>query len=191
MKIKDLLETYKNLFTDSEKEKFADVVWNMIQRAYDPIGGIKGTGFRSKEDMISNIPMWKLVKRGEKIIAIAMYKDKDGRKRVAVATDGSEEGKKELARIYKDDFDRAYFEVSGPSLAFMVKSVGIQFVSKYAKLPSEAESILSESVYSPTDEALMARFPELRKFMYDRTIGDHRHTKVMLGTTGKKIIIKD
>ena len=38
-----------------EKEKYVDEVWDMLQTAYSSIGGIKGSGFESKEDMIKKI----------------------------------------------------------------------------------------------------------------------------------------
>lgn len=34
-----LLEHYVNLLTRAEKEKYADEVWDMLQKAYEPIGG--------------------------------------------------------------------------------------------------------------------------------------------------------
>ncbi len=45
---------------EAEKAKYAAEVHAMLQKAYAPIGGIKGTGFKDHQDMIDNIPMWKL-----------------------------------------------------------------------------------------------------------------------------------
>lgn len=64
--IEFLTESYINLFKEQEKEKYVDEVWDLIQTSYKPIGGIHGSGFKSKDDMIKNIPFWKLVKRGGK-----------------------------------------------------------------------------------------------------------------------------
>jgi hypothetical protein len=43
--------------------------------------------------------MWKLKKHNGKIVSAVFYKDKGGRKAVAIATDGSEHGKRGAAEI--------------------------------------------------------------------------------------------
>lgn len=56
MKFRYLNESWQMLDADSVelKRKYVDQVWDIIQIAYKKIGGPKGTGFRSKEDMIEN-----------------------------------------------------------------------------------------------------------------------------------------
>ena len=44
----------------NRREKWVDQAWEMLNKTYAPIGGIKGSGFSSREDMIKNIPFWKL-----------------------------------------------------------------------------------------------------------------------------------
>ena len=96
-----LEERFVNLLHDDpRKHQYANEVHGMLQKAYEKIGGIHGSGFRDKHDMIKNIPMWKLKKKGGKIVSAVFYKDKDGRKSVATASDGSEEGKKGVAEIF-------------------------------------------------------------------------------------------
>lgn len=53
-----LNESYKNLTSKEEKEKYAKEVYSLLQSAYSKIGGLKGNGFQSKEDMIEKIPFW-------------------------------------------------------------------------------------------------------------------------------------
>lgn len=190
MKITEILtERFINLFDPSQKEQYADRVYELIQQSYAPIGGQHGAGFASPEDMIEKIPMWKLVRRNGEIVAGAMYKDTQGRKRVAVFTDGSRIGKLGLADIMKNDFDRAYFEVSGPSLRFIVKLLGEDFVKRYAKTPEEAEQILNKEV-SPIDsnDKEASQYPQLQDHFYTRSIGGTAHTKILLGTAGRKIV---
>lgn len=91
-----LTEKFINLIGEKDIEKkreYADRVWDILQRSYAKIGGIKGSGFKSKEDMIKNIPFWKIMKSNGKVIAVKLYKDKNGRKSVAGGTDGSKEAK--------------------------------------------------------------------------------------------------
>jgi len=194
MRITDILvERFVNLLGDDpEKDKYVDVVWDMITKSYARIGGIQGKGFSSKEDLINNIPFWKLVRKDGDIVAGAFYRDKAGRKRVAVATNGTDTGKVALASIMANDFDRAYFEVSDPSLGFMIKQVGLDFVQGYARSVEQAQQISGDELQAPpADDPHVVKYPSLANNFYQRDIGGHMHTKIMLGTAGNKIVVSD
>jgi hypothetical protein len=194
MRITDILvERFVNLLGDDpEKDKYVDVVWDMITKSYARIGGIQGKGFSTKEDLINNIPFWKLVRKDGDIVAGAFYRDKAGRKRVAVATNGTDTGKVALASIMANDFDRAYFEVSDPSLGFMIKQVGLDFVQGYARSVEQAQQISGDELQAPpADDPHVVKYPSLANNFYQRDIGGHMHTKIMLGTTGNKIVVSD
>lgn len=185
-----LIERFVNVIDDKEKEPYLDLVWDMIQTSYKPLGGIKGSGFSSKEDMFNNIPFWKIAKKNGKVVAVVLYKDKGGRKRVAAGTDGSVEGKDMLARIMKDDLtqQRSYAEVSGPSLKFIIKKYGAG-LSKHIILPSEAEKILGVKLEYPVpkDDKEVVANPELHKYFYIRDVNGIPLTKLMMGTPGQNI----
>lgn len=187
-----LAERFVNLLTPADKEKFKDEVFSMLQKSYASIGGLKGSGFRSPDDMVKTIPMWKLVRRNGNIVAVAMYRDKLGRKRVAVGSDGSPEGKEGVASIFKEDFSRAYFEISEKSLAFHVKILGYDFLKKFAMSPAMVKNVSHEAIseVEEGDKEVNAH-PPLKDFFYRREIGGHLHTKILLGTHGKKIIITE
>jgi len=194
MRITDILvERFVNLLGDDpEKDKYVDVVWDMITKSYARIGGIQGKGFSTKEDLINNIPFWKLVRKDGDIVAGAFYRDKEGRKRVAVATNGTDTGKVALASIMANDFDRAYFEVSDPSLGFMIKQVGLDFVQGYARSVEQAQQISGDELQAPpANDPHVVKYPSLANNFYQRDIGGHMHTKIMLGTTGNKIVVSD
>jgi hypothetical protein len=177
-------ERFVNVFKPNEKQPHAQEVFDMIQTSYASIGGMKGSGFNSPEDMIAKIPFWKLVRKDNKIVAGSMYKDKSGRKRVAVFTNGETNGKAGLAMIMKEDFARAYFEVSKASLGFMVKTLGVSFVKKYAKTLDQVADRLDDDVELlpvPKDDLHLSKFPELKDFFYQRELGGTNHTKIMLG----------
>ena len=185
-----ITENYKNLFTSAEKQKYADEAYSQVVKSYEAIGGIHGGGFESIEDFIENIPFWKLVVKNGKVVAGAYYKDKGGRKRVAVSSDGTKEGKKALAKMMLDDLvqGRTYVEVSGPSLAFLVKSIGYDEVEKYA-LPADRISKVLKTHVNPAmeDDPEVVNHPKLKDYFYEREIGGELHTKIALGTPGKKI----
>lgn len=75
----ELNERFVNIFSDEEtKRKYASDVWDILQKSYADIGGIKGSGFKTIDDMVKNIPFWKLSVHDGVVDAVAMYKDKGG-----------------------------------------------------------------------------------------------------------------
>lgn len=187
---KYLSERYVNVLSVDDKERNKETVFKLLTDSYASIGGLKGNGFRSPDDMVKNIPMWKMVRRNGKIVAVAMYKDKNGRKRVAVGSDGTQEGKAAVASIFKEDFARAYFEISERSLGFHVKILGYDFIKSNAVKPENVKGITGDDVEYPVgdDDPEVKRHPQLKEFFYRRSVGGHMHTKILLGTTGKKIV---
>ena len=91
--INTLTEGVINLFTSDQKRKYAQEVFDMIDRAYSYAGGIKANGLDSPQGMIDNAPMWKVGKTEGEINSAILYKDKGGRKLVLAATNGTIEGK--------------------------------------------------------------------------------------------------
>jgi hypothetical protein len=182
MKIQDITEGYVNLFNnDKEKrERYAARVFELIRSSYARIGGMKGSGFNNPQDMIDRIPFWKLFMRGDEIKAVAMYKDKNGRKRVAVATDGTSEGKQIVARIMQDDATsgRAYAEISGPSLAFHKKILGDNILNDIS-IP--VESVIK--ILKADSEDIRA----INDYEYERNINGNWIEKRMIGRPGNAI----
>ena len=180
------------------REKYAKQAWDILQASYKAIGGIHGSGFNSIDDMIEHIKMWKLFVKGGKVKAVIMYKDKGGRKSVAIGSDGSPEAKKVLADIFKIAFDKSYVELSGKALGFRIKAVGPDVALSYAFNPKYAEKILKKKDIievtpdmvddlSPEDKFAWDKYPFLHGKFYTREIGGVRHMKVMFGTPGLTI----
>ena len=170
-----LVEHVENPSSVEAKKKYVDEVWQILQDSYKYCGGIHGSGFKSKQDMIDNIPFWKLQKKGGKIVACVMYKDKGGRKMVALGSDGSPEGKKAVRQFIFDDIkhQRAYGEVSDAVQRFIIKHLTEDEIEKYFVPAERVEAILHKPV-KPTG-----------KFTYTREIGGHEHEKMMYGVPGK------
>jgi hypothetical protein len=191
-----LNEGFVNLIGQTNNEarkKYAPQVWDLLQKAYQKIGGIAGSGFASQEDMIINIPFWKLYLEGEQVKAVAMYKDKGGRKLVAVATDQSKKGLSVLADIGKSSLGISFGEYSKGALVFIVKTVGFDRLKPYLISPSQVKSIISDNLTIPTqefvdanleksDRVLYKAFPKLRPYFYVRTIGEKPYLKISIGT---------
>lgn len=186
-----LTESFVSLLPhhSKEREKHADEVFHMVHKSYEPVGGISGTGFKSPEDMKKNIPMWKLHRKNGKIHAAALYKDKGGRKLVALATDGSPEGKHGLRNMMVNDMTqhRAHTEVSGKPLHMLKKHV--PELAKYAIPVEHVKASMPHDEFRPVEDhdQEVLDHPELKHHFYQRKIGNHFHTKIALGSMGHHI----
>ena len=183
-----LNESVKNLLSENDnklKRKYMDQVWNILQTAYKSQGGIKGNGFKSKEDML-NIPFWKLDIVDDKVLAVLMYKFKpvdsdnelsDVRKLCAlgiVVDEDKDIARIKLKNILKKEFERSIMEVSGLLESYLIKNFPDEY-KKYLIPVEKVELILFLDVINPID-----------KYRYYRIIGSENYEKVMLGTTKRK-----
>ncbi|MFA7408578.1 MAG: hypothetical protein WCY93_12270 [Anaerolineaceae bacterium] len=193
-----LAENYKNLIgPDSEDKRrhYADQVWKILVKSYQPMGGLKGNGFNSKEDMIKNIPFWKLYTKGDKVVAAAFYKDRNGRKAVAIATDGSDLGRVIVSQIFKASLGVAWGEKSGPALATMMKVAPFEDLKSFILEPKVVAKLLDDPIETevnpdkldPKDRFTWDKFPQLRPYFYVREIGGEKHLKASFGTPDTKI----
>lgn len=160
-----LNERVINAFDPKLKAKYADEVWNMLQVAYRDIGGFHSAA--SPEELINTPGLWKLVVRDGKVKAVNIYRDSQGRKSIASATDTTLGGYNDYKMIKKADIDlrRAWAEVSGKPAKLLDKLGGKPIPNKYAELLT-GKKILD---YNPDG------------FHYTRLIAGEPHEKVMYG----------
>ena len=188
-------ENYKNFIgADSipQRKKWINQAWEMVQKSYEPIGGIKGSGFGSKKEMLEKIPFWKIYKKGDKLLVVVFYKDKGGRKTVAIATDGSDEAKKIVGKIYKDSLGVSYGEKSGPALGTLMKTVSWDELKNFMFTPEQVEKITGKKVIpikkfgadnlDAKDKFTYDKFPKLRPYLYVRKLDGEYHLKAAMGT---------
>ena len=201
MKIHDIItERFLNLFQDDpKKQQYKQTVFDMLTRTYAAIGGIKGSGFGSPDEMVEKIPLWKLATKNGKLVAVVLYKDSNGRKSVASGTDGSEEGKTALSNMVGSEPARSYAEKSKAALNLAMKSLTAQQQQQYLIPIDRVKTILDEPIVPvdglssdqwPVDdpeeisatELTLAKYPQLVKYGYFRKLGSDYKFKVMLGT---------
>ncbi len=192
-----VVESFVNLVGSNPlKDKFRDQVWDLLQSSYTSIGGISGSGFETK-DKILNIPFWKIVVKDQVIRAVVMYKDTNGRKAVAIGSDGSPYARDALENVMRMDLDRSYGEKSKAALGFIMKTVSWDILSQYVIEPEQAGQILGKQIMPVTDlpeedwpldaQHSIHRYPILRDYGYLRLVGNNFLFKVMFGSPGKSI----
>ena len=162
---------------ESLREKHRQEMHDLIQKSYsDPkIGGYGGlkTGSKEESDSIHHDITHSLIKatvRGGHVTAVNLYKKQHGRKSIAVGTDGTEQGKKDMRKNKLEDHEqkRAWGEVSGAP-EHIARKMGVPVIPA-----KRAKELLNKDVKAhPDDEH------------YDRPIGGEVHTKVMMGHVKK------
>jgi len=182
-------ESVQNLLAGDLDKKTAmvDQVWQLLKDAYASQGGIKGSGFASKQDML-RIPFWKLDIVDGKVLAVILYKFKQEspngvtfRKMAAggILRDPETKAmaKKKFSNMIKDDFKRSIMEVSGGMLDFLRKGFPQEF-KQYRLTVKEAQAILTSRELTAHDV-----------YTYSRILGGagkEVHKKMMFGTIQPK-----
>lgn len=163
-----LKEGYINLF-GTEMKPYIDQIWDILQSSYSKIGGFLTAA--SKEDLMKKVWLAKCVKKGGKIIAVALFKDQFGRKSIGGGTDGTAAGKVAFYNMIKEDIKlkRSWAEVSGAIEHIKLKNGALPVPNIYAAelTGKEILSLNSDGVH------------------YTREIGGEPHEKMIVGTFEK------
>ena len=167
-------EHFITLTKKDDMKKYADEVWDMLQDSYKYCGGI--AGINNVDELIEDTDMWKLVRRGDKITAMKAYKfKKGGRKANCGGFDGTEQGKKDIMKIYAEDGmmkDRKqYGEYSGKAVSTVLKTGGIPVPAGVAMTMLEPKEV------KPCEDG----------WFFTRKLGDGKvHHKIMIGNLPSK-----
>jgi hypothetical protein len=192
-------ERYVNAIGDRDidlKNQYKKQVWDLLQSSYAKNGGLIGNGFQSMEIMVQKIPMWKMVINNGTVEAVVLYKDKGGRKSVAMGSTGSPYAKKAISNLFPAELQRSYGEKSKSALGALMKIVPWSVLEPYAKTPAQVQKVSKDTITSLKDfkgtlpddaKATLTKFPVLQPYGYFREIGGKLSFKVMIGTPGKTI----
>ncbi|NCC70657.1 hypothetical protein EOM09_03675 [bacterium] len=206
---------FRNLNEEERKDlvNSGDLIWKMIEDAYESQGGYEGA--KSAEQLIDKSYMWRLVSLNHPTenksipLVVNVYRNKFGLKRVATAvtqnktdfmlktyknegkgaelqnkirnirekdgafySDYNSIGKDALKKIYKDDLDKCWTEVSGLSEKFLLNNVP---EAKNYKIPYK----IIKKVFG--DEAFLED-DDTDGYTYTRIIGGNKHKKRAYGT---------
>ena len=164
--------------TDKElKEQYLEQVWSILQESYKNIGGL-GI-FNKPSDLLKPNNMWKMVTRNGKVVAVVIYKRRNGgRKLVAGGSDGTDTGKKDFYSICAEDVKRVdrktWGEVSGALEGILL--------FKYDAVPIPAYIV--EQVLNDMDLTLDSISEDC--FHYVRDIANVPREKIMFGNVPEK-----
>jgi hypothetical protein len=161
-------EKFVNALTPATKRKLAPDVWAILQDAYASIGGFKSAA--NPDELVTDSHLWKAVRIKDKIVAIAVYKKKHGRKAIGYGSDGSAEGKKGIKEIMIDDLKRGWVESSGAVEKFLMRNGG----KKYLVPNTRAAQLTGKEILNLDPDG----------YHYTRLIAGKPHVKVIIGTPG-------
>lgn len=162
-------EHFVTLTKKEDMKKYADEVWDILQQSYKYCGGI--AGINNVDELIDDTDMWKLVTRNGKVTAMKAYKfKKGGRKANCGGFDGTDQGKKDIMKIYQEDGmmkDRKqYGEYSGKAVSTVLKTGGIPVPAGVAMTMLEPKEV------EPCEDG----------WFFTRKLGDGKvHHKIMIG----------
>ena len=150
----------------SDRQQYADQVWNLLQHAYKEIGGFLSAA--NAQELVETPGLWKLVIRDSHVHAVVIYKESHGRKLIGAATDGTAQGKTDLIQILKEDkrLNRSWAEVSG------------KMENLYEKLG--AKPIPNDQAARLTGKRILSL--DADGVHYVRLIAGHPHKKALYGT---------
>ena len=178
------------------KNQYKVQVWELLKASYRQNGGLVGNGFQNMETMVNKIPMWKMIINNGKVEAVVMYKDKGGRKSVAIGSTGSPYARKAISNLFQAELSRSYGEKSKASLGAMMKTISWNVLQPYVQTPSQVKKVSKKTIIALKDwdgpipddaRTTLAKYPALKPYGYFRDIGGKPTFKVMMGTPGKTI----
>jgi hypothetical protein len=179
------------------KNQYKKQVWDLLQKSYAGIGGLKGNGFQDMETMVAKIPMWKMAVNNGTVEAVVLYKDKGGRKSVAMGCSGSPYAKKTVADMMKNELKRSYGEKSKAALGTMMKMHPWDVLEPFVQKPDAVAKIAAGDTITPLSkhkgplpkdaQMTLSKYPQLKDYGYMRDIAGQPTFKVMIGSPGKSI----
>jgi hypothetical protein len=152
-----------------DKAKYIDSVWSILSEGYRNVEG--GLLFENKVELIRNSSIWKLAIKKEKVIAVAIFKQKFGQKLVALSVDRGTnplDSTEALAYIVRSSLGRAWMEVSEAAEIFVMKRCGGE---RFLIHHTEAAKLLKKTIS-----------PGIDGYHYERIIAGIPKQKIVLGT---------
>ncbi len=140
------------LTTSEERERYAAQVWQLIVKTYEGYGNSEDGNLYGAEmrNLIDSPGVWRLVVRGESIIAGVLYRHFKGNKVRLVLHDDTRAGKDAMKNVFLGEFSRGncWGEFSG-NLERILTTAGIPGIPN-----TEAARILEKEIQSLDPDGL-------------------------------------
>ncbi len=184
------------------KRLYGKEVYRFLYEKYKSCGGIdKGKGFKNENDMISNIPIWRLRIIKNRVVSVMMFKVKKYGKKMVAYTCADELSSDERQSDFNYMLNKSYAELSDALLVTILRMFS-QHLHHYVL---KAEHLMKDKVIYPlkkycseksipkSSERLFLKikkqWPELLKYCYIRKIGNENKLKVLMGAPEKSYFI--
>lgn len=176
-----LNETFETFFEADRKQKlkYLDQVWDVLNKSYARKGGLHGID--SKEELVDDCDVWKLVRRGNIITAAFLYKTKRGGRKICYAgQNGTDQGKKDFYMVVAEDVkltDRLAWAEGDDQICHI-------YIDKYGATPIPA--VMVKWLFP--DKKIEKFDPD--GYHYYRRIGVNLDRKMMFGNIGNDPVLK-
>ena len=174
-----LVEKFVNLkVSPAEKEQYIDEVWDVLQKGYAKVGGLKGV---DREDIMHDEYLWKMVIRDGAVSAVSIYRvgPQHDRKAVCASCVPTPKGKSDLYMIMGEDAkmldDRLVWAEVSEAPEHMYKKVGMPALSSDA----------AEEIMNSRGKKIISKNPDGEH--YTRIIGGEPKEKTIVGYDIRKL----
>lgn len=176
-----------------EKLQLGAQVYNLLEVAYKDCGGINlASGFKNVDDMINNIPVWRLTFKNNKLISVMLFKVKTNKLKMVAYAPLSEIDQEIRKSDLQFMLNNSYAELSGKLLSITLKEIKSTWSSYVSKSPKQTlkKEIIPISEYLKTEKMplnsegmyrkLKNDYPALLEYCYFRKIGNEFKLKVLV-----------
>jgi len=172
-----LIERVLNLHTVEEKLPYAKQVWDMLQKTYQSIGGFKSAS--SVEELMNDPGYWKIVKRGDKLTAVNIYKKSPKTKNYKTIASASE-------TVFDPEKDRYKATPAGIKDYLMIKDSDIKTNRSWTEVSGKAETMMRSGGAKPVSN----QYAEMLtgKPILDLNDDGYHYTRLIQGEPHEKII---
>lgn len=172
-----LIERVLNLHTPEDKIPYAKQVWDMLQRSYQKIGGFKSAA--SLEELVNEPGYWKIVRRGDKITAVNIYKKSPKTETFKVIASATETD-------FDPEKDRYKATAQGLSDYEMLKKGDVKMKRSWAEVSGPAEILMRRGGAKPIPNEY-AEFLTGKKIV-DLSPDGYHYTRLIHGEPHEKVI---
>lgn len=157
----------------NEKLRYASAVYNLLETAYVNCGGINlANGFENEEDMLKNIPIWRLCFKGDILISVMLFKEKIGLLKMVAYAPVRSIDKTTRKLDLQFMINNSHVELSGKLLMIVLKEIKSSW-RQYVSI--NPKSLIKKDIALLNNFLKTNLLPESSKMMYKKLKKEHPH----------------